>query len=93
MRLMTAIASSKMWVCQSIDMKDAYLQGDDLKQEIFLKPPDEFCNGMLWRLKKKISVLGEDSREWYEQMKRELILLGAKVSSLDCSLFYWHVEY
>ena len=90
-RLMTAIASSKMWVCQSIDMKDAYLKGDDIKQEIFLKPPDEFCIGKLWRLKKKISGISVDYG-WYQKVKKELLSLGMEVSPFDCSLFYLNVE-
>ena len=91
-RLTTAIAASKRWDCRSVDVKAAYLQGDEIKRDIFVRPPGEFDDGRIWRLKKTIYGLCDAAQAWYKKVKKELISLGVKVSPLDCSLFYWHVN-
>ena len=52
-RLLVTIASAMKWDCQSIDVKSAYLQGDTIQRNIYLKPPKEYDDGRLWKLKKK----------------------------------------
>ena len=91
-RLTTAIASSIGWNCHTVDVKAAYLQGDKINREVYLKPPDEFNKGQLWKLKKTIYGLCDAARAWYMRVKSELISLGVTISKLDNSLFFWHVE-
>ena len=52
LRITLTIISSLGWVCNSIDIKTAYLQGDKIKRDVWLKPPKEFDNGNVWKLKK-----------------------------------------
>ena len=42
------------WKYHSIDIKSAYLQGNTIQRKIFLKPPKEYDEGKLWRLKKTV---------------------------------------
>lgn len=88
-RLLVSIASAKDWECHSIDVKSAYLQGNEIEREVFLKPPKEFYTGKLWKLKKTVYGLNDAARAWYLRVKSELIKLGAVVSSLDPALFKW----
>ena len=54
--MLIAIASTMHWDCHTIDVKSAYLQGDSIQRKIFLKPPKEYDEGKLWRLKKQCMV-------------------------------------
>ena len=51
-RILITIASAMHWNCHTIDVKSAYLQGDNIKWDIYLKPPKEYDEGKLWKLKK-----------------------------------------
>ena len=89
-RILITIASSMHWECNTVDVKSAYLQGDNIQREIYVRPPPEFRNGFLWRLKKTVYGLCDAARAWYMRVKYELKNLGVKMSSLDNSLFFWH---
>ena len=54
LKIILSIISSKSWTCKSIDIKAAFLQGQDFHREVFLIPPKEAnCTpGTLWKLKK-----------------------------------------
>ena len=88
-RLVLAFASAQNWSCQTIDVKSAYLQGNNISRDVFLRPPPEFDNGMLWKLKKTIYGLSDAARQWYLRVKDELTKLGVTVSSLDAGVFFW----
>ena len=88
-RLTLAFASANQWICHSIDVKAAYLQGDVIERDICLRPPPEYDNGRLWKLKKAVYGLCDAARHWYLRVKDQLLKLGAKISSLDPALFYW----
>ena len=86
-RILIAIASSNNWKCNTVDVKSAYLQGNEIQRKLYLKPPPEFNNGNLWKLKKTVYGLCDAAREWYMRVKKELNSLGVKMCSLDNSIF------
>ena len=89
-RLAISIASSKGWECHTIDVKSAYLQGNPIGREVFLKPPPEYECGTLWKLKKTVYGLTDAARQWYLRVKEELLKLNLSAASLDPALFSWH---
>ena len=91
-RLLITLASSKDWQCHTVDVKCAYLQGDDIQRKIYLRPPKEFNDGSLWLLKKTIYGLVDVARAWYMRVKSEMKSLSVEMCSLDNSLFMWHVN-
>ena len=91
-RLAISIASSKGWECHTIDVKSAYLQGNPIGREIFLKPPPEYDCGTLWKLKKTVYGLSDAARQWYLRVRQELLNLGMSTASLDPALFSWHTN-
>ena len=91
-RLTVSIASSRKWDCHMVDVKAAYLQGNDIKRDVYLRPPDEFNTGHIWKLRKTIYGLADAARAWYVRVKVELLSLGVTISELDTSLFFWHVD-
>ena len=68
-RLLFSIASSKSWKCHTVDVKSAYLQGDEIEREVYLVPPPEFNNGCLWKLNKTVYGLCDAARAWYTRVK------------------------
>ena len=89
-RILLSLASLKSWDCHTLDVKSAYLQGNKIEREVYLKPPPEFFNGKLWKLKKTVYGLCDAARAWYTRVRDELTLLSAKRCSLDSSLFMWY---
>ena len=89
-RLAVSLAATKNWKCHTIDVRAAYLQGNKIERDVFVKPPPEFDNGMVWKLKKTVYGLKDAARAWYLRVKQELLQLGVKISKFDSALFSWH---
>ena len=91
-RVCMSLISSNKWKCCSIDAKTAFLQGNPLKRDIYIKPPKEAETTSLWRLKKAVYGLNEASRHWYEKVKDELLKLGFQCSKFDEAFFFLKSE-
>ena len=91
-RILLSLAALNSWDCHTLDVKAAYLQGNEIEREVYLKPPPEFYNGKLWKLKKTVYGLCDAARAWYTRVRDELISLSAERCSLDSSLFMWYNE-
>ena len=90
LRLIIAIAASKGWKINSVDIQSAYLQGQNVERNIFLKPPAEANTPKIWKLKKYVYGLHESGRMWYLKVCKELISLGMERSKFDEAIFFWH---
>ena len=88
-RLLVTIASAMHWDCHAIDVKSAYVQGDTIQRNIYLKPPKEYDDGKLWKLNKTVYGLCDAARAWYLRVKNELKDLSVEMCRLDNSLFAW----
>ena len=89
-RLTFSIASSRKWKCHALDVKAAYLQGNQIEREVLVKPPPEYDMGKLWKLRKTVYGLSDAARAWYLRVKDELNSLGVKTSKYDSAMFSWH---
>ena len=87
--LLILVASANYWDCNAVDVKAAYLQGDDIDREVYLLPPPEFDNGHLWKLKKTVYGLCDAARAWYTRVRSELQSLSVDMCPLDNSFFVW----
>ena len=90
LRIALSLTSSKGWKCNTIDIKSAFLQGNKIQREIFVRPPTEFSNGKIWKLKKSVYGLNDAARAWYQKMKDILLKFNMKISSIDPAFFYFH---
>ena len=88
-RLTISLATSYGWKINSVDVKAAYLQGDPINREVFLKPPVEFDEGKIWRLKKTVYGLCDAAGAWYNRVSSALCSLSVERCDLEPSLFYW----
>ena len=74
-----------------MDIKADFLQGNEIKREVILKPPKEAGTvGKLWKLKKCVYGLSDASRDWYFSVRKELLLHGGHQSSVGPGMFFWH---
>ena len=89
LRMMLSVLASKKWSLQSIDIKSAYLQGNDITRDIYLKPPKEAKTKMLWKLERTPYGLVDAGRQWYIKVQKEFTALGAQPSKCDRAVFIW----
>ena len=87
-KLVLAVMAMKGWKCSSLDVRTAFLQGNPLERDIYVKPPKEAKTQNVWKLCKAVYGLKEASRYWYNRIKDELINAGFQCSKYDEALFY-----
>ena len=94
LRVMMSIIKQYDWDLKSIDIKTAFLQGEQIDREVFLHPPAEAkCSkGHVWKLIKCVYGLSDASLKWYQRVKSTMLQLGGNVSSIDPALFTWHID-
>ena len=89
-RLTLAIIASMSWRLMSLDIKTAFLQGQNINHTVYIKPPPEANTNMLWQLNKCIYGLADAPRCFYLRLREVLYESGASVSQLDEALFFAH---
>lgn len=88
MRLFLVLAASQGWTVSTTDIASAFLQGQELKRDVFVKPPKEAnISGKLWRLKRCLYGLNDAARQFYLSVCGELAKLDCEKSSLDPSVY------
>ena len=89
LRLLLTISASNKWGLHSIDVKSAFLQGNEISRELYLQPPKEATTNKLWKLQRTPYGLVDAGRKWYLRVQTELTSLGAKQATCDKGLFIW----
>ena len=89
LRIALTVISSEKWKLNSLDVKTAFLQGEEINRDICVEPPAEANTTKLWKLRKTVYGLADASRNWYLKLRKELINLGAKAVDLDQGMFIW----
>lgn len=83
------MAASKNWIVKTTDIKSAFLQGNALQREVYIRPPKESDtpSGFLWKLKHGLYGLKDGARQFYMSVRDELLKLGCSQSKMDPALF------
>ena len=89
---MLAIISSHQWQASSLNVKSAFLQGNQIDRDLYLKPPKEADTGNLWKLKTTVYGLSDASRVWYLRAKEELFKVGREMCKYVEAIFYWRSQ-
>lgn len=79
----------KKWISYTLDVKTAYLQGDEIKREVYLRPPGEGGWNGLWKLKKTVYGLKDAAKAWYSKVLKVVEELGGERSRLEPNVFFW----
>ena len=83
LRLLFLTAATKRWTLKSIDIASAFLQGNLIERDVYLKPPKEYCvDGEVWKLNRCIYGLNDAPRAWYDRVKHELVDLKGRNLSM-----------
>ena len=90
LRVVLFIGAQNKWRLNSIDIKTAFLQGENIDRELYILPPKEANTDKIWRLIKCPYGLVNASRKWYIKVKDVLISSDVKMSKADPSLFYYY---
>ena len=71
MRFLLAMAATRHWDICTTDIKSAFLQGQVLDRDVYIKPPREAnCPNKLWKLHKCLYGLNDASKKWYDEMEK-----------------------
>ena len=89
LRFTLALISSKSWKLHSLDIKSAFLQGSEMKREVFIRPPTEAKTSSLWKMLKCPYGLADSGRMWYLRLKEELVKAGMTICKYDHAIFMW----
>ena len=90
LNIVLQILCQKDWIPTSMDIKTAFLQGEKIARDIYIKPPKEAeVVGKLWHFQKCVYGLSDPSPHWYQRVKRVMLELGANISKVDPAVFYW----
>ena len=84
-----SVVQVNKWNCYTLDVKTAYLQGDEIRREVYLKPPSEGKWNGLWRLKKTVYGLKDAAKAWYNKVVKVVEELGGERSRLEPNIFFW----
>ena len=90
LRVIISVLANRSWKIHSMDIKTAFLQGENMERNVYIKPPKEAkCNDKIWRLNKCVYGLTDASLSWYKRVKSVLTECGGVMSKVDPSVFYW----
>ena len=80
------------WQIQSFDVTSAFLQGNRIKRDVYVKPPPEWEGeeDLIWKLKRCLYGLNDAPRAWYDRVVELLVEFGGKSSLYDAAVFLWH---
>lgn len=92
LRTLLCTAAAHKWVCETTDIKSAFLQGSQLERDVYIKPPKEAeeAPGKIWKLVTCLYGLRDASRQWYFKVRTGLLGQNFKQSERDPGLFYKH---
>ena len=90
MRILMSTAVSKGWTVKGTNIKPTFLQGKEIQQDVYIKPPCETERpaGKLWKLKKTLYGLNDAARKFNESIREESTNLALVQSKGDPSVFY-----
>ena len=72
-----------------IDVRTAYLQGDEIERVVHFKPPEGAKTEKLWKLRKTVYGLMDAAQAWYRSVVGYFLELGGIRNSLDPTIFLW----
>lgn len=89
LRMLVALSAELHLSIDHLDVETAFLNGD-IKEEIYLKPPEglKVESGKVLKLQKSIYGLKQSGRNWNEKMNETLLEIGFKRCSAEPCLYY-----
>jgi hypothetical protein len=92
LRTIFALAALEDWELESIDISNAYLNGELRNVEVYMRQPEGFDNrNSTWvaRLLKGLYGLKQGGCKWFKHLEEVLLQLGFSRIRADGSIFIW----
>ena len=89
-----SVAANEGHHIASVDITGAFLQGEKLDRDVFVKPPPDVLKekpGFIWKLNKCLYGLNDASRNFYYRVRPLLEKRGFKIAGEDEAYFYKNV--
>ena len=87
------LAAQNSWRVQTSDIKCAFLQGEAIDRDVFLKPPKERrIKGVIWKMKKRAYGFTDAARGFYLELSRTLLDLNCVQSKFDPAVYIFYDE-
>ena len=84
LHIVLTIMSIDSWNFHSLDVKTAFLQGNQIDRDVFNKSPKKAnVQGSIWKLNKVVYGLADVSCAWYLHVKDVLAKLGLQMSLIS----------
>ena len=91
LKLLMSIAANEGFEVQSLDVKNAFLQGKKIEREVFVEPPSDYKKpGIIWKLLKNVYGTDDGTRSFYLSMDESLKNLQCKQITGDNALYAFH---
>ena len=90
-RLLLTIASSFKWKMHSCDFQAAFLQGQDIDRELYMRPPADIRRkhpDLIYKIVKRLYGLKDSSRGWILEVRQFLLDCGMSQSAMDQAVFF-----
>ena len=94
LKTVLTVAANEGHHIASLDITGAFLQGEKLDREVFVKPPPDIIKekpGIIWKLNKCLYGLNDASRNFYYRVRPLLEKNGFKIAGEDEAYFYKNV--
>ncbi|KAG8926805.1 hypothetical protein FRC01_008347 [Tulasnella sp. 417] len=87
-RAVFSYTASQGWEIDQLDFKSAFLNGD-LKEEVYMKPPQGFQrdDGKVWKLKKSLYGLRQSPKCWHDKLTTSFTEFQLVRSTADFSVY------
>lgn len=88
-RVLLALASSKNWLINQLDINNAFLHGD-LNEDVYMEIPQGVKTdgpNKVCKLIKSLYGLKQANRQWYAKLLNLLLTLGYSQGTVDPTLF------
>jgi hypothetical protein len=95
LRAILALAAVENLELESIDISNAYLNGELHDVDVYMQQPDGFAErDSTWvaRLLKGLYGLKQGGREWFRRLEEVLVELGSARIRSDLSVFIWEKD-
>jgi hypothetical protein len=92
LRTILALAGVEDWELESVDISNAYLNGELNDADVYMEQPEGFADrdpSWVARLLKGLYGLKQGGRKWFERLEQVLIELGFSRIRSDASVFVW----
>ena len=71
-RAVLSVIAQHNWSVNTIDIKTAFLQGEEFEWNFYIWPPPEASTKKIWKLRKCIYGLIDAPLQWYQKVKKQL---------------------